>query len=61
MTRRKRISPTYSQRKAFGRMNSVVSGLESLLFEADKAKGWKWVHDEPLWTTWSLEKFGMQT
>ena len=33
--------------------------FEELVYEAHKAKGWTWVHDEPLWNTWSLEKFGM--
>jgi hypothetical protein len=42
-------------------MNNVVQNMESLLNEADKAKGWKWVHGEPLWTTWSLERFGKYT
>jgi hypothetical protein len=32
--------------------------MESLLFEAHKTKGWKWVQEEPLWVTWPLEKFG---
>jgi hypothetical protein len=32
--------------------------MEFLLFEAHKIKGWKWVQEEPLWMTWSLEKFG---
>lgn len=26
--------------------------------ETCKSKGWKWVHEEPLWITWSLEKLG---
>ncbi|KAJ7582594.1 hypothetical protein C8J56DRAFT_792229 [Mycena floridula] len=43
--------------KQFRRMNSVVDSLEALVAEAHKAKGWKWVQEEPLWVTWSLEKF----
>lgn len=39
-------------------MNNVVENLEALVIEAHKNKGWKWVQWEPLWTTWSLEKFG---
>ncbi|THH11976.1 hypothetical protein EW146_g7856 [Bondarzewia mesenterica] len=44
-------------RKQFQKMNSLVDGLEAVLTEAHKTKGWNWVQDEPLWTTWSLEKF----
>jgi len=47
-----------SQQKQFDKMVSLVDGMEALLFEAHKAKGWKWVHEEPLWCTWTLEKFG---
>lgn len=39
-------------------MNAVVDGLEALLIEAHKTKGWAWVSEEALWVTWSLEKFG---
>ncbi|KAF8636677.1 hypothetical protein AX17_003483 [Amanita inopinata Kibby_2008] len=39
-------------------MNTVVDNMDALLIEAQKAKGWKWVHEEPLWLTWSMEKFG---
>jgi hypothetical protein len=39
-------------------MTTVVDNLESVVFEAHKTKGWKWVQD-PLWCTWSLERFGM--
>jgi hypothetical protein len=46
------------KRKQFRRMNAVIDGMEALLIEAHKAKGWHWVSDEPLWVTWSLEKFG---
>jgi len=38
-------------------MNSVIDSLEALVVEAHKAKGWKWVQEEPLWVTWPLEKF----
>lgn len=33
--------------------------MELVLFEAHRTKGWQWVEEEPLWTTWSLHKFGM--
>ena len=46
------------QRKQFARMNSVVDNLEAVLIDATKVKGWKWAQQEPLWVTWSLEKFG---
>jgi hypothetical protein len=40
-------------------MNAIIENMETLLYEAHKVKGWQWVHDEPLWVTWPLEKFGM--
>lgn len=51
--------PWTGQQKQFRRLNSLIETLESILIEAHKAKGWQWVHEEPLWVTWSLEKFGM--
>jgi len=39
-------------------MNIVIDNMESLLYEAHKTKGWKWVQEEPLWVTWPMEKFG---
>ncbi|VDC07117.1 unnamed protein product [Peniophora sp. CBMAI 1063] len=44
-------------RKQFAKMNSIVDSLEALLSDAHKTKGWAWVSQEPLWTTWTLEKF----
>ena len=41
-------------------MNSLVDSLEGVLIEAHKVKGWQFVQD-PLWATWSLEKFGVFT
>lgn len=38
-------------------MNALVDNMETVLFEAHKTKGWQWVEQEPLWTTWSLSKF----
>ncbi|KAF7416022.1 hypothetical protein PC9H_006810 [Pleurotus ostreatus] len=43
--------------KHFRRMNNIIDGLEALYFEATKAKGFQWAAKQPLWTTWSLEKF----
>ncbi|KAF9820165.1 hypothetical protein IEO21_01598 [Rhodonia placenta] len=43
-------------KKQFQKMNNIVDSLEALLAEAHKTKGWKWAQ-EPLWATWSLEKF----
>ena|SRR6266850_1767153 len=40
-------------------MNSIVDGMEALLADAHKAKGWHWVCSEPMWTTWPMEKFGV--
>lgn len=39
-------------------MNAIIDSLEGLLFEAHKVKGWQFVQ-EPLWLSWSLERFGM--
>lgn len=44
-------------RKQFQKMNSVIDNMEQVLYEAHKAKGWQWVHEHPLWVTWSLETF----
>jgi len=30
------------------------------VYDACKMKGWKWVHEEPLWSTWTLEKFATE-
>ncbi|KAF8630381.1 hypothetical protein AX15_002940 [Amanita polypyramis BW_CC] len=43
--------------KLFNRMNTVIDIMEALLIDAQKTKGWKWVDEEPMWLTWSLEKF----
>jgi len=39
------------------RLNSAVDKMELVLFEAHRTKGWQWVEEEPLWTSWSLHKF----
>lgn len=39
------------------RMGAVVDNLEALYHEAQKTKGPKWCKEEPLWLSWSLEKF----
>lgn len=36
-----------------------MESLEEVIYEAHRMKGWNWVHEEPLWCTWTLEKFGM--
>jgi hypothetical protein len=46
------------KQKQFRKMAAVVDDLEAVLIEAHNVKGWKWVHEQPLWITWSLEKFG---
>ncbi|KAH6918755.1 hypothetical protein BKA70DRAFT_1457881 [Coprinopsis sp. MPI-PUGE-AT-0042] len=43
--------------KLFRRMNTVMDNLDALVIEAHKVKGYQWVHEEPLWISWSLEKF----
>ncbi|KAI0361946.1 hypothetical protein OH77DRAFT_1416133 [Trametes cingulata] len=42
--------------KLFQKMVKIIKSLEILLHEVHKTKGWKFV-EEPLWVTWSLEKF----
>lgn len=42
--------------KLFLKMSKIIRNLEQLLYEVHKTKGWKFV-EEPLWVTWSLEKF----
>ncbi len=42
-------------------MNTVIDNMEGLVAEAHKNKGWQWVQHEPLWVTWSLNKFGMNS
>ncbi|KAG9041394.1 hypothetical protein FS837_012324 [Tulasnella sp. UAMH 9824] len=44
--------------KQFRKMSGLVDAVESLVIEAAKTKGWTWVSEEPLWFTWSLERFG---
>ena len=39
-------------------MNSIIDNMEAVLVEAHKVKGWRFVHEHPLWVTWTLEKFG---
>jgi hypothetical protein len=46
------------KQKQFRKMVAVVDNLEVILIQAYNIKGWKWVHEQPLWLTWSLEKFG---
>ena len=38
--------------------STLVDNIESLVFGAHKAKGWTWVHEEPMWVAWYLLKFG---
>ncbi|EIW60524.1 uncharacterized protein TRAVEDRAFT_57745 [Trametes versicolor FP-101664 SS1] len=42
--------------KLFQKMVKIIKSLEVLLHEVHKTKGWRFV-EEPLWVTWSLEKF----
>jgi len=39
-------------------MHREVENFENLLIEAHRMKGAKWAQEEPLWCTWTLEKFG---
>ena len=36
-----------------------MDNFEELVHEAHKLRGWAWVQSEPLWCTWTLERFGM--
>ncbi|KAK7049224.1 hypothetical protein VNI00_005825 [Paramarasmius palmivorus] len=46
-----------NKQKQFRKMVNTVENFEGLVVEAHKQKGWQWVEKEPLWTTWSLDKF----
>ncbi|KAK1224471.1 hypothetical protein PQX77_012645 [Marasmius sp. AFHP31] len=50
------LTPLEKQ-KQFRKLCTVIENLEALVVEAQKTKGWEWVEREPLWTTWSLNKF----
>src|SRR3982074_1712985 len=39
-------------------MDAIMDGMEALLVDAHKTKGWHWVCSEPLWNTWPMERFG---
>ncbi|KAF9262178.1 hypothetical protein L218DRAFT_960578 [Marasmius fiardii PR-910] len=43
--------------KQFRKMFTVIENFEALVIEAHKNKGCQWVEKEPLWTTWSLDRF----
>ncbi|KAI0818730.1 hypothetical protein BC629DRAFT_671954 [Irpex lacteus] len=43
-------------KKQFSKMIRLVESIEGLVPDAHKTKGWQFVQ-EPLWATWSLEKF----
>jgi len=56
-----RLIMSILQMKLLQRMSSVLDNMDALMFEAEKLKGFQWCHEEPLWTSWPIEKFGMQT
>ncbi|OJA18507.1 hypothetical protein AZE42_08722 [Rhizopogon vesiculosus] len=43
--------------KSLQRMSTVLDNMDALMFEAEKLKGFQWCHEEPLWTSWPIEKF----
>lgn len=51
-------SDPVNQRNLLERLNLGVDKMELVLSEAHRAKGWQWVEEEPLWTSWSLNRFG---
>jgi hypothetical protein len=46
------------QSKLLRRMSTVLDNMETLMFEAERLKGFQWCHEEPLWVSWPIEKFG---
>jgi hypothetical protein len=44
--------------KLLRRMSTVLDNMEALMFEAERLKGFQWCHEEPLWVSWPIEKFG---
>ncbi|KAI0093930.1 hypothetical protein BDY19DRAFT_919643 [Irpex rosettiformis] len=43
-------------KRQFNKMHLIIENIERLLYDAHKTRGWQFVL-EPLWATWSLEKF----
>ena len=50
--------PLYIQRKALAKLNTASDSLRTLLEEAAQRKGLEFAFQEPLWATWSLDRFG---
>ncbi|CAK5279716.1 unnamed protein product [Mycena citricolor] len=47
----------FVQRAIFRRMCATIDGLDALLIEAHRTKGAQWTTQEPLWVTWSVDRF----
>jgi hypothetical protein len=52
------IMTNICQSKLLRRMSTVLDNTEALMFEAERLKGFQWCHEEPLWVSWPIEKFG---
>jgi hypothetical protein len=52
------ITTNLCQSKLLRRMSTVLDNMEALMFEAERLKGFQWCHEEPLWVSWPIEKFG---
>jgi len=52
------LSRGIPQQKLLRRVSTVLDNLEALYHEAQRMKGTRWCHEEALWVSWPLEKFG---
>ncbi|KAG9007118.1 hypothetical protein FRB90_009528 [Tulasnella sp. 427] len=43
--------------RQFKKMTTLVDSVDALIVDAYKTKGWSWVSEEPLWLTWTFERF----
>ena len=47
-----------AQDKAITKMGMLLEQAEKIYFEAYRLQGWEFVLEEPLWLSWTLERFG---
>ena len=43
------------------KLSALADQAEKLFFEAYRAQGWEFVLEQPMWFTWSFERFGEST
>lgn len=52
------LQPKRQQKGRLRKMNQIIENIDLLFFDAIKTKGYEWVSEKPLWTTWPMERFG---